>query len=55
MQRVKMVSARGNGAVEKAINQAYLELYQRGYKILPVAPSVVVNGEYFIAYIPYEG
>ena len=55
MQRVKMVSARGNGAVEKAINQAYLELYLRGYKVLPVAPSVVVNGEYFIAYIPYEG
>ena len=55
MQRVRMVSARGNGAVEKAINQAYVELYQSGYKILPVAPSVVVNGEYFIAYIPYEG
>lgn len=55
MQKVKMVSAKGNGAVDKAINQAYLELYQRGYKILPVAPSVVVNGEYFIAYIPYEG
>ena len=55
MQRVKMVSAKGNGAVEKAINQAYLELYQQGYKILPVAPSIVINGEYFIAYIPYEG
>ena len=50
-----MVSARGNGAVEKAINQAYEELYQRGYKIIPVAPSVVINWEYFIAYIPYEG